>query len=131
MEKYNSTDSVADVAGSVAWPRTALLWNPLPKQPKPKQADAFKTYLYARKHFGTGELLHFTTHFARVHIYMYIHIYTCMYTEYTLYTLHYTIGTYKRHQGSARGPGVFMIKKHACTMLYLLTIVQLPPSSIV
>ena len=28
----------------------------VPKQRKPKQVDAFKTYLYARRHFGSGEL---------------------------------------------------------------------------
>ena len=39
----------------------------VPKQRKPKQADAFKTYLYARRHFGTGEI---------VHLYTYIHTHT-------------------------------------------------------
>ena len=28
----------------------------VPKHRKPKQVDAFKTYLYARRHFGSGEL---------------------------------------------------------------------------
>ena len=32
----------------------------VPKQRKPKQVDAFKTYLYARRHFGSGELCHRT-----------------------------------------------------------------------
>ena len=33
----------------------------VPKQRKPKQVDAFKTYLYARRHFGSGELCLFTS----------------------------------------------------------------------